>query len=208
MFLLLLELGDFLLELRWVHAVIPEILRVLMHGLELSLQILIGLQSVSHVFVVHKLVGNLEGHQELSSVCLSLEIWQAGTKPIENVVEGALLSMDHISHEIRIEVAWVAKDFKEATNALFGLLLGLFLHVDGLVDFVKLREDAVDKFEQLKGSLVIELDHGQMAHEGRLIQTIDNHLDFVGIQIGRLAEQLAPTTRIGVIWILRLYTNK
>ena len=47
-----------------------------------------------------------------------------------------------------------------------------------------------------------------MAHEGRLIQTIDNHLDFVGIQIGRLAEQLAPTTRIGVIWILRLYTNK
>ena len=179
-----------------------------MHRLELSLQILVGLQRVPHILVVHELVWNFEGHQELGSVGLSLEVGQAGAKPVEDVVEGALLSVDHIAHEVGVEVAWVAKDFEEATDALFGLLLGLFLHVDGLVDVVKLCEDAVDKLEKLKGCLVVELYHGEVAHEGRLIQTIDNHLDFAGIQIGRFAEQPGFASRIGAIWIQRLYTNE
>jgi hypothetical protein len=47
-----------------------------------------------------------------------------------------------------------------------------------------------------------------VAHEGRLIQTIDNHLDFAGIQIGRFAEQPGFASCIGAIWIQRLYTNE
>ena len=45
-----------------------------MHGLELSLEVSEDLHGITHLFVHHKLVRHLEGHEEAGGVGLSLQI--------------------------------------------------------------------------------------------------------------------------------------
>lgn len=129
----LLKLSDLLLELCWVHTLLSECLSVRVNGLELSLQILVSLASGAHVLVVHELVRDLERHQELSCVRLSLQVLQPAKKPEEDVLESLLVTVDDIAAKVWVKVAGVAKHFQEATHSLFSLLLRLLLHVDGLV---------------------------------------------------------------------------
>ena len=159
-----------------------------MDSLELGLKIFVNLESVSHILIVHEFVWNLERNQKLSRVCLSLEVRKAGKKPEQDMVKGLLLSVDDITHKVWIEVARIAKNFQETTNAFFSFLLSLLLHVDSKVDIVELSEDFVDKFEEFKWRLVIEFNHAEVAHKWRLVETIHDYLDLSGIQIRRLAE--------------------
>ena len=73
--LFLLQLCDFLFQLCWVHTILAKGLGVGMHSLELRLQVLVDLECVAHVLVVHILVRDLKGYQELGSVRLSSEVW-------------------------------------------------------------------------------------------------------------------------------------
>lgn len=52
--------------------------------------------------------------------------------------------MNHFSTEIRVEVSWVSKNFKETTDTLLSLVLSLFLHINRLVSFVQVRENFVN----------------------------------------------------------------
>jgi len=47
----LIKLGNFLLELSWVHAFLSHLVNILMSSLEFSLEILILLESDSHFFI-------------------------------------------------------------------------------------------------------------------------------------------------------------
>ena len=124
------KLGDFLLELGWIHALVPEGFCVLMHGLELSLKVLVGLQSIPHIFIMHELVGDFQRNEESSCVSFALQVNKTGDEPVQDVVESSLFTVDDITHKVRVEVAWVSKDFEEATDALFCLFLSFLLHVD------------------------------------------------------------------------------
>ena len=63
---LLLELSDPFLEFFLVHNLITESLSISMDGLKLSLQILILLQGIPHLFVHHILIWNLEWHKNFA----------------------------------------------------------------------------------------------------------------------------------------------
>lgn len=65
------------------------------------------------------------------------------------MLERSLLTMNDITAVIRIEVAGVAEDLKEAAYALLCFLLCLLLHVNGLMDGVEVSEHFVDQLEQL-----------------------------------------------------------
>lgn len=184
--LLLLQLRDLLLELRWVHALLSKSLGVRVHSLELSLQVLVDLHGVAHLLVVHIFVRDLKRHQELSSVSLSLQVWESTEEPIKNVLECAFLSIDDIAAIVRIEVARIAQNFQESADTLLCLLLRLLLHVNRLMGAVKIGEDSVDKLEELKRGLVVEFYHTKMAHERRAVQTVDNQLNLLCVEVGRL----------------------
>ena len=184
--LLLFKLCDFFLELGGVHALLTEGFGVRMHRLELSLQVLVHLKGVTHVLVMHVLVGDLQGHQELSSVCLSLQVWQSAQEPVKNVLKRAFLTIDYVAAVVRVKVTWVAEDLKEATYTFLRLLLRLLLHIDGHMCVVEVGENAVDELEKLKWCLVIEFDHAQVLHEGWAIQTINDQLNLLCVEVGRL----------------------
>ena len=96
-----------------------------MHSLEFSLQVLVDLKGVSHVVLVHELVWDLQGHQELGSVGLSLQIWQSAEQPVQDVLQRTFLTMDDITAIVGIEITGVAQHFKEAADALLSLFLGV-----------------------------------------------------------------------------------
>jgi hypothetical protein len=102
-------------------------------SLELSLKILVDLESVTHLIVNEKLVGDRKGDQELGSISLSLELLQACNDPEKDVLKSALLTMHHISLEVRVEVGGVPKDLQEAADALLSLILSLLLNIDSQV---------------------------------------------------------------------------
>ena len=130
-----------------------------MHGLELSLQVLVDLKSVAHILVVHVLVRDLKWHKELGGVRLSSEILQPAEKPIENVLQSTLLTMDNITTIVRVKITWIAKYFEEAANTLLSLLLGLFLHVDGLMGLIKVCKDAINELKKFERRLIIKFYH-------------------------------------------------
>lgn len=67
--------------------------------------------------------------------------------------------MDNVAAKVGVEVARVAQHFEEAAYSLLSLLLGLLLHVDGLVSLVEVGEDAVDEVEQFERGFIVELHH-------------------------------------------------
>ena len=93
---------------------------------------------------MHVFVGDLQGNQELRSVSLSLQVWETAQEPVEDVLEGAFLSMDNITAVVRVEVAGIAEDFEETANTLLSLFLSLFLHVNRLMCVVQVSKDAID----------------------------------------------------------------
>ena len=159
---------------------------VRVHSLEFSLQVLVDLHGVAHLLVVHIFVRDLKRHQELSSVSLSLQVWESTEEPIKNVLECAFLSIDDIAAIVRIEVAGIAQNFQESTDTLLCLLLRLLLHVNRLMGVVEIGEDSVDKLEELKRGLVVEFYHTKMAHERRAVQTVDNQLNLLCVEVGCL----------------------
>ena len=145
--LLLLKLSNLLLQFGWVHALLSQGLSVRMDGLKLSLQVLVNLEDVSHILVVHILIWNLERHKELGCVGLSGEILETTEKPVENVLKGALFSMDNVAAVVWVEITGVAQDLQKATYTLLSLLLSLLLHIDGLVRFIKMSEHTIDQLK-------------------------------------------------------------
>lgn len=168
-----------------------------MNGLELSLQVLVALESISHIFVMHVFIRNLQRHKELSSVCLSLQVWKTAEEPVENMLECTFLSVNDIAAVVRVEVTRVAQYLQETADTLLSLLLRFFLHVNGLVGAVQVGENAIHEFKQLQWRLVVELDHAQVAHEGRAIQSIHDDLDLLCVEVGCLTVDFCTGDRPG-----------
>lgn len=130
-----------------------------MHSLELSLQVFIDLEGFAHIFVNHELVGDSKWDKEAGSVGFTMQVRKSCQHPEEDVVERFLVSMDNFTAEIGVEISRVPKDFKEAANTFFCLILSLFLHIDSLVGLIQVFEDLVDKFKELKWRFVIKFHH-------------------------------------------------
>jgi hypothetical protein len=75
-----------------------------MCGLELSLQVLIDLEGVTHLVINQEFIWDGEGHQELSCISLSLKLLKSRDYPIEDVLEGAFVTMDEVSLEVGVEI--------------------------------------------------------------------------------------------------------
>ena len=128
--LLLLKLVDLFLEFSWIHAFNSHLINILMCSLELSLEIFISLESLSHLIVSQELVWDLKRHQEFSGVCSSLQFWKFGYNPEKKMLNSLLFSMDNISLEVWVKVAWIAKDLQEAADSLLGLVLRFSLDIN------------------------------------------------------------------------------
>ena len=78
-----------------------------MSGLELSLEILIYLECVTHLVINQEFVWDGKRDQEFSSVCLSLEFLKSGNDPEKDMLESSFLTMNDISLEVRVKVRWI-----------------------------------------------------------------------------------------------------
>ena len=170
-----------------------------MNCLEFSLQVLVALNGVSHLVIDHEFIRDLERNQELGSVRLSVEVWKTRKEPVEDVMANLLLTMHDVSAVVRVEVAGVAQNFQESADALLGLLASFLLHVDRRVLLIKVSEDLVDQLEKLEWRLVIKLDHAQVLHERRSVETVDDDLDLCSIKIGRFVEYFCSIASIHIV---------
>jgi len=102
--LFLLKLSDFFLEITGVHRLSSKGLDIHMCGLELSLQVLIDLEGVTHLVINQEFIWDGEGHQELSCISLSLKLLKSCNDPEKDVLESAFVTMHYISLEVRVEV--------------------------------------------------------------------------------------------------------
>lgn len=100
-----------------------------MGSLELSLQVLVILESLSHLIITQKFIWDLKWDQKLCGISSSLELWLFGDKPVNQMLDGLFLSMDHVSLETWIVITWISKDLKVAADSLLGLVLGLTLDI-------------------------------------------------------------------------------
>jgi hypothetical protein len=101
-----------------------------MGSLEFGLQVLVVLEGVLHLLVDQELVRDLQWHEELSCVGPSLQLWELCDEPMQQMLHGLLLTMNNISLERWIEIAGIAKDFKESADSLLGLVLSLTLNIN------------------------------------------------------------------------------
>lgn len=114
-------------------------INILMGRLELSLQILIHLESLPH-FIVHlkKLVWDLERHQKLGGVGPPLKFWHLGDEPVQQMLNSLFLSVNNIPLERWVEITGVSKHLDEATDSLLGLILSFALNINRQVRLVEL----------------------------------------------------------------------
>jgi len=75
-----------------------------MCGLELSLQVLIDLEGITHLVINQEFIWDGEGHQELSCISLSLKLLKSCNDPEKDVLESAFVTMHYISLEVRVKV--------------------------------------------------------------------------------------------------------
>lgn len=73
LFLFLVKLSDLLFELSWVHALLSHLVNVLMSGLELSLEIFVILEGLSHLFIDQEFIWNFKWHQIFGGIGSSLK---------------------------------------------------------------------------------------------------------------------------------------
>jgi hypothetical protein len=130
LFLLLLKLVDLFLEFSWIHAFNSHLVNILMCGLELSLEIFVSLEGLSHFIVSQEFVWDLKRHQEFGSVCSPLQFWKLGDNPEKKMLDGLLFTMNNIPLKVWIEVTWVPKDLQEPADSLLGLVLSLSLDIN------------------------------------------------------------------------------
>ena len=71
--LFLVKLGDLFLQLSWVHAFLSHLVNVLMSGLELSLEIFVVLEGLSHLFIDQELIWDIKWYQIFGGICSSLK---------------------------------------------------------------------------------------------------------------------------------------
>jgi len=157
-------------------------------GPELGLQVLVHLEGLAHLFVSEELVWDLERHQELSGVGTALKLWQLAHEPEEEVLDRPLLAVDDVPLEVGVEVRRVAQHLQEANHTFLGLVLSLPLDIYGLMLLVKMSKHLVEQLKLLKWCQVVELNQAKVAHEGRTVQAVNDHLDLGGVQRGGLCE--------------------
>ena len=56
--------------------------------------------------------------------------------------------------------------------------------------FVEVGEDAIDQFEEFERCLVVKFDHGEVLHERRTVETIDDLFDLVSVKVRSLLKHL------------------
>ena len=61
---------------------------------------------------------------------------------------------------------------------------------------IEVTKDSIEKLKILEWSLVIELDEGEVAHERRSIETVNDDLNLVRAERRRLREQLGLRSSI------------
>ena len=198
---LLLKLRDLFLEFCWIHAFVTQSLSILVHSLELGLQVLVALQGSSHLFINHIFIWDLKWYQKFSSVGLPGQIWQPWNKPVQNVMAGFFLSMNNISAIVWVKVTWVTENFQKSTDTLLSLLLSLLLHVYSLVLLVQVGENPVDELKKFEWCLVVELYHWEMTHERRPIEAIDDDFDFLGVEVGRFVVKFGTAILIASVLV-------
>ena len=71
--LFLVKLSDLFLELCWVHALLSHLVNVLMSGLELSLEIFVVLEGLSHLFIDQELIWYIKWYQVFGGIGSSLK---------------------------------------------------------------------------------------------------------------------------------------
>lgn len=71
--LFLVKLSDFFLELCWVHALLSHLVNVLMSGLELSLEIFVVLEGLSHLLIDQELIWDIKWDQVFGGIGSSLK---------------------------------------------------------------------------------------------------------------------------------------
>ena len=96
-----------------------------------------------------------------------------------------LFTMHNVTAVIRIEITRVTKNFQESANAFFCFLLSFFLHVHCFVLLVQMGKHFIDQFEKFKWCFIVELDHAQVTHERRSVQSVDNDFYLLRVQIRR-----------------------
>jgi hypothetical protein len=165
-----------------------------MGSLELSLEVLVHGVDITHFIVNEVFVRDLERNQEFSSVCLTLEVGHARGQPPEDVLEGLLLSMDHISAEVGVEVSGVSEDLQKSTDSLFSLISSFLAGIDCFVNLVEITENFVNHLNQFHGRLIIEFDHTEVAHERRSVQHIHGILDLLSVESRSFRESLGLST--------------
>ena len=106
------------------------------------------------------------------------------------MLNSLLLSMDNITLEGWIEVARVAKDFQEATDAVLRLVLRFSLDVYRKMRVVEVAKNLIEELEVLESLLVIKLNQRQVAHERGPVETIDDVLYFSRTQRWCFRKQL------------------
>jgi hypothetical protein len=104
-----------------------------MRGLELSLQVLINLEGVTHFIINEEFVGDGKWDQEFGGVGLALQLTQPGYYPEQDVLNGALVTVHDVSHKVRVKIGRVSEDLQETAHSLLGLILWLLLHIHSLV---------------------------------------------------------------------------
>ena len=73
-----------------------------------------------------------------------------------------------------------------------------------MVEEIQRDVGAPDQLKELEWCLVIELDHAQVTHEGRSVQTVNDDLDLGSIKIRRFVEHLCLIASIHIVSTYRI----
>jgi hypothetical protein len=133
----LLKLTNLLLQLSGIHRILPHLIDGLMGGLELCLEILVGIEDLLHFFIDKELIGDKHWYQKSCGICAPLKLRHFGKEPEKQVLNGSLFTMNQLTLERGIEVSRIAKHLEETTDSLLSLILSLSLDVDcemGLIE--------------------------------------------------------------------------
>lgn len=164
---------------------------VLVSSLELSLQILVALEGLPHLVIHEEFIRDFKRNQELGCVRSSLQLWEPGEDPVQDMLDGSLLTVDDFPLEVWVEVTWVAKHLEVSNDSLLGLVLCFSLDVNISMARIETAEELVEQLQKFKWSFVIELNETEVAHERWTVEAVYDLLDVCGGQSGGFAEGFA-----------------
>jgi hypothetical protein len=155
---------------------------------ELSLEILVNLEGVSHVVVHQELIRDVKRNKELGGICSSLQLRLSCEDPVHDVLNCSLVSVHDFSLEIHVEVTGVSQDLEISTDPLLGFVLRLSLDVNCVVRGLKLSKDFVEQLQELKWRLIVEFDETEILHVWWSVKAVNDRLNIVGGKAWRLSE--------------------